>query len=35
MDADKPARFDYLQKKLKFVGNLDEKQNQRLKEIAK
>jgi putative redox protein len=32
--ADTPARFDYLHKKLKFIGNLDEKQVQRLKEIA-
>ena len=32
--ADKPTRFDHLQKKLKFIGNLDEKQKQRLKEIA-
>ena len=34
IDADKPTRFDHLQKKLKFIGNLDEKQKQRLKEIA-
>ncbi len=34
IDVDKPTRFDHLQKKLKFVGNLDEKQRQRLKEIA-
>jgi uncharacterized OsmC-like protein/pimeloyl-ACP methyl ester carboxylesterase len=33
-DLDKPARFDHLKKKLKFVGNLDKKQTQRLKEIA-
>ncbi|WP_034062449.1 bifunctional alpha/beta hydrolase/OsmC family protein [Lacinutrix jangbogonensis] len=32
--VDKPARFDHLQKKLKCVGNLDDKQKQRLKEIA-
>ena len=32
--VDKPTRFDYLEKKLKFVGNLDEKQILRLKEIA-
>ncbi|MGJ8745345.1 bifunctional alpha/beta hydrolase/OsmC family protein [Polaribacter sp.] len=31
---EKPTRFDHLQKKLKFIGNLDEKQTQRLKEIA-
>jgi hypothetical protein len=30
--ADKTARFNHLQKKLKFIGNLDEKQ--RLKEIT-
>lgn len=34
IEVDKPTRFDHLQKKLKFVGNLDEKQIQRLKEIA-
>jgi putative redox protein len=34
IDVDKPTRFDHLNKKLKFVGNLDEKQRQRLKEIA-
>jgi len=34
LDLEKPTRFDHLQKKLKFVGNLDEKQRQRLKEIA-
>ena len=34
IEADKPTRFDHLQKKLKFIGNLDEKQKQRLKEIA-
>ncbi|MDN3620558.1 bifunctional alpha/beta hydrolase/OsmC family protein [Polaribacter undariae] len=32
--VDKPTRFDHLNKKLKFVGNLDEKQILRLKEIA-
>jgi len=32
--VDKPTRFDYLEKKLKFVGNLDEAQILRLKEIA-
>lgn len=34
VDMDKPGRIDYLSKKLKFVGNLDEKQRNRLKEIA-
>ena len=34
IEVDKPTRFDHLQKKLKLVGNLDEKQIQRLKEIA-
>lgn len=34
LDIEKPTRFDHLQKKLKFVGDLDEKQQQRLKEIA-
>ncbi|WP_298505441.1 bifunctional alpha/beta hydrolase/OsmC family protein [uncultured Maribacter sp.] len=34
LSVDKPTRFDYLEKKLKFVGNLDESQVQRLKEIA-
>ncbi|PQJ69219.1 bifunctional alpha/beta hydrolase/OsmC family protein [Polaribacter butkevichii] len=34
IDVEKPTRFDHLQKKLKFVGNLDDKQKQRLKEIA-
>ena len=29
-----PTRIDHLQKRLKFVGNLDEKQKSRLKEIA-
>jgi uncharacterized OsmC-like protein/pimeloyl-ACP methyl ester carboxylesterase len=33
-DLDKPVRFDHLNKKIKFVGNLDKKQTQRLKEIA-
>lgn len=31
---EKPARFDHLHKKLKFIGNLDNKQKERLKEIA-
>jgi len=34
MDLEKPARIDHLQKRLQFVGNLDEAQKQRLKEIA-
>ncbi|WP_055443475.1 bifunctional alpha/beta hydrolase/OsmC family protein [Lacinutrix himadriensis] len=34
IEVDTPTRFDHLQKKLKFVGNLDDKQKQRLKEIA-
>ena len=34
IDVEKPTRFDHLQKKLKFIGDLDEKQTQRLKEIA-
>lgn len=34
LDADKPSRFDHLLKKLKFVGNLDATQQERLKEIA-
>lgn len=34
LDVDEPTRIDHLQKRLKFVGNLDEKQKLRLKEIA-
>lgn len=34
IEVDTPTRFDHLQKKLKFIGNLDDKQKQRLKEIA-
>ncbi|WP_299225762.1 bifunctional alpha/beta hydrolase/OsmC family protein [uncultured Psychroserpens sp.] len=34
MDYDKPIKIDHLEKTLKFVGNLDESQKQRLKEIA-
>lgn len=34
LDVEKPSRFDHLQKKLKFIGNLDEDQKQKLKEIA-
>lgn len=33
-DMDKPAQFDHLSKKLKFIGNLTKEQEQRLKEIA-
>ena len=34
MDLEKPARFDHLLKKLKFVGDLDAAQQKRLEEIA-
>ncbi|WP_405564708.1 alpha/beta fold hydrolase [Polaribacter sp. Asnod6-C07] len=34
IDLEKPTRLDHLQKKLKFIGNLDDAQKQRLKEIA-
>jgi len=34
LDIEKPKRIDHLQKRLKFVGNLDEDQKNRLKEIA-
>ena len=34
LELDEPTRMDHLQKRLKFVGNLDEKQKTRLKEIA-
>ena len=34
LDLDEPKRIDHLQKRLKFVGNLDDKQKARLKEIA-
>jgi uncharacterized OsmC-like protein/esterase/lipase len=34
IEIDKPKYLDYISKKLKFVGDLDEKQKQRLKEIA-
>ena len=34
LDIEDPTRIDHLQKRLKFVGNLDEKQKLRLKEIA-
>ncbi len=34
LDVDKPTRIDHLSKKLTFIGDLDESQRQRLKEIA-
>lgn len=34
VDLETPTRIDHLNKKLKFIGNLDDKQKQRLKEIA-
>ncbi|WP_353779726.1 alpha/beta fold hydrolase [Winogradskyella sp. 3972H.M.0a.05] len=34
IELDKPTYLDHINKKLKFVGNLDEAQKQRLKEIA-
>jgi putative redox protein len=34
LDLDIPKRMDYLQKRLKFVGDLDESQKLKLKEIA-
>lgn len=34
LDIEKPTRIDHLQKRLKFIGNLDDKQKRRLKEIA-
>lgn len=34
IDTEKPTRIDHLQKKLKFVGNLDDTQKEKLKEIA-
>jgi uncharacterized OsmC-like protein/pimeloyl-ACP methyl ester carboxylesterase len=34
IEVDKPSYLDHINKKLKFVGNLDENQKQRLKEIA-
>lgn len=33
-DLGKPTRFDHLLKKLKFIGNLDDAQRERLKEIS-
>jgi len=34
LDVEKPGYLDHINKKLKFVGDLDDKQKQRLKEIA-
>lgn len=34
LDVEKPGYLDHISKKLKFVGNLDEKQKERLKAIA-
>lgn len=34
LDIEKPTRIDHLLKRLKFVGNLDAAQKQRLKEIS-
>ena len=34
LETETPTYLDHISKKLKFVGNLDEKQKQRLKEIA-
>ncbi|WP_460217764.1 bifunctional alpha/beta hydrolase/OsmC family protein [Psychroserpens sp. MEBiC05023] len=34
IDVEKPTRIDHLSKKLTFIGNLDDSQRQRLKEIA-
>ena len=34
VEVDKPKYLDHISKKLKFVGDLDEKQKERLKEIA-
>lgn len=34
LDLEKPRKVDYIEKKLKFVGDLDEKQKNRLKQIA-
>ena len=33
IEVEKPSYLDHISKKLKFVGNLDESQKQRLKEI--
>lgn len=34
LDIDKPTRIDHLQKRLKFIGDLDETKKAKLKEIA-
>ncbi|MEP3838082.1 MAG: alpha/beta fold hydrolase [Algibacter sp.] len=34
LDLDKPKQIDHVQKRLKFIGDLDDKQKARLKEIA-
>ena len=34
IEVEKPTYLDHISKKLKFVGNLDEKQQERLKQIA-
>ncbi|GAB1855822.1 bifunctional alpha/beta hydrolase/OsmC family protein [Flavobacteriaceae bacterium MHTCC 0001] len=34
LDLDEPKRIDHLQKRLKFIGNLDDTQKAKLKEIA-
>jgi putative redox protein len=34
LDLDKPTRIDHLSKKITFIGNLDESQRERLKQIA-
>jgi putative redox protein len=34
LDLEKPTRIDYMDKKLKLIGDLDDKQKERLKEIA-
>ncbi|WOD44532.1 bifunctional alpha/beta hydrolase/OsmC family protein [Hwangdonia lutea] len=34
LDIEKPTRIDFMDKKLKFVGNLNTEQKQRLKQIA-
>lgn len=34
MDVDTPTRFDHISKRLKFVGDLDETQKEKLKQIA-
>jgi len=34
IDAETPTHFDHISKRLRFVGNLDKKQKQRLKDIA-